>query len=117
MAQTYLGRLRNTEPQDPDFPQHTRFEGCGQSRPSIDTIQKVLTKPRFHLYDIVAQAHVAMGETKIAGVVTALVVVYTRRNDTYHIVTVYPCTSYHSHAERKVRRGRWIWIAEKGSTR
>jgi len=76
----------------------------------IEDLRRVLESPRLRFYDASSRAEVVVGESHLYGLKIHLVVVFRRRGEELHIVTVYPVREVEREVERKVKSGRWIRI-------
>jgi len=62
------------------------------------------------LYDVMGKTMVAVKKVQIHGKMLGLIVIYTKLNGQYKVVTVFPSKNYVEHMQRKVKKGRWILI-------
>ena len=77
---------------------------------TLEAIRDVLRSPSHRFYDIINYTEVTVKEVDLYGERIGLVVVFTRENDVYHIVTLYPSRQFMEEIRRKVKSGRWISI-------
>lgn len=77
---------------------------------TLEAIRDVLRSPSHRFYDIINYTEVAVKEVDLYGERIGLVVVFTRENDVYRIVTLYPSRQFMEEIRRKVKLGRWISI-------
>lgn len=71
-------------------------------------VAEVLEKPQVRLYDTNSRAEVVAGKISQQDVSLDLVVIFRRKNDVFHIITVYPVKDASDEMERKIKMGRWI---------
>jgi uncharacterized DUF497 family protein len=75
---------------------------------NLEMIQEVLRDPQHRFYDTLRSSEVSASRVKIGRVAVTLVVVYTRRDNEHHLITVYPTKHFKEEATGKVKSGRWI---------
>lgn len=75
----------------------------------MEWIEKVLQSPEMTFYDLTNKTFIAISNIEIRTSKTHLVIVYTKKEDVFKIVTVYPCKNIEK--EIKNKEGyRWIRI-------
>jgi hypothetical protein len=72
-------------------------------------IERVLINAELTFYDIVNRTFVGISKVKIQEFETNLVVVYTKSEENFKIVTVYPCKNIEKEIKAK-EKNRWIRI-------
>jgi hypothetical protein len=77
---------------------------------TLEAIRDVLRSSDHRFYDIINYTEVAVKEVDLYGERIGLVVVFTKENDVYHIVTLYPSRQFMEEIRRKVKFGRWLSI-------
>jgi len=72
-------------------------------------VERVLLSPREVYFDVVTSNMIAIGE-RLSRHGYWLIVVYTKSNDVYRIVTVIDVKSLNKIVQRRIRSGRWVRI-------
>jgi hypothetical protein len=72
-------------------------------------VERVLLSPREVYFDVVTSNMIAIGE-RLSRHGHWLIVVYTKSNDVYRIVTVIDVKSLNKIVQRRIRSGRWVRI-------
>lgn len=91
------------------FSKHAR-EKMKERGIGIEDLRRVFESPMFRFYDVVSRAEVIMGECTLYNIKIFLTVIFRRRDDSLHIITVYPVRDVEEEVRRKVKSGRWIQI-------
>ncbi|MBS7606910.1 hypothetical protein KEJ14_03605 [Candidatus Bathyarchaeota archaeon] len=76
----------------------------------IEDLRRVFENPIFRFYDVSSRAEVTIGESILYDLKIFLVVIFRRKDDCLHIITIYPIRNVREEVERKVKSGRWIQI-------
>ncbi len=72
-------------------------------------IKNVIKEPYSLYYDIISRCMVAIGNVKMAGVKTHLVVPYVKKSNDVKVVTVYPCRNINKEIGNKEAK-RWVRV-------
>jgi predicted aspartyl protease len=72
-------------------------------------IEKILEDYAYLFYDLITKAMIAVGKIKIDGVETNIVIVFTKKENEFYIITAYPCKDISKEIKKK-EGGRWIKI-------
>lgn len=74
-----------------------------------EDIEKVLREPDLVFYDLFTRGLINIGRIQVEGISTNLTVVYTKQEDTFKVITAYPCTDIAKEIKKKEVK-RWIRI-------
>lgn len=91
------------------FSKHAKEKLAERGIPE-DALVTVLRAPKLKFYDVFSRATVAIGDFVQEGVKLHLVVVFRKKDGSFHVVTAYPVRDVEGEVERKVKAGRWLPI-------
>jgi len=76
----------------------------------VGVLEEVLSRPEQRFYDVLRNSNVVAGRVSLNGEAVVLVIVFTKKNGDYRIITIYPSKRFEEEAKRKIKSGRWVTI-------
>jgi hypothetical protein len=95
------------------FTKHAK-EKLGLRQIDLKTVEEVLSYPQHRFYDTLRGSEVVAKRVMFMGEAVTIVVIYTKGDDEYKIITVYPSKRFEEEAHKKVKSGRWLEIKGGG---